>query len=148
MAKESSYFYEAERKNIVLSHDDFAQEEVVDDLAEISELEDFLLTKDCWEAAIINKRTHNEIDTRIANDIFTECHLKFRTTIDVVRLFDVITRFYNFSSKNFYEKLGHKYRTMLLNDLQRKISINISNDTEIDDKKIQKSFVDLLQKFK
>lgn len=149
MAKEANKFYESERKNIVISHSDLSHDQEMDYVSEIEMLNDYLLERKDWESLLVSgSKRQNDIDTRVANDIFTICHQKF-PEIDTVQLFDTITSFYNFDSKEYFERLGHKYRQKLLYDLTTRMGqINISNDTIIDKGKVQKSFVDVLSKFK
>lgn len=149
MAKEANNFYEAERKNIVISHADFSHEQEMDYVSETDELYDFLLSKKDWEAQLETSKKFSTISTRIANDIFAACDNLFDGGIDSVKLFDVITCFYNFDPTDYYNRLGHAYRNRLLRDLTERIGkINISDDTAVGDGKVQKTFMSLLSKFK
>ena len=152
MAKEANYFYEAERKNIVVSHEDFAVIQEMDEMSEIESIEEFLLSRLDWESNLTNNRpsssSSTKVDTRLANEIFTECLAKCANRVDSVQLFDVITKFYNFNPQEYYVRLGHGYRTKLVNDLKIRIGkIKQTTDTMVDSSKMQKSFEDLLSRF-
>jgi len=119
--KEALRFYESERHNVTLSHNDFSHEETFQDMDHSEELVTYLLSKN-WDSYFTTQKSGNVIcDTAIVNKIFEDCLSKFTKTLDTVQLFHIITDFYNISGKQYFDKLVQAYRKKLVVDLEARM---------------------------
>ena len=149
MAEQSKNFYESERKNIVVTAEDFAYIDSIEDSCDksIVDINDYLLEKEEWENALIKKRKFNDISVQVANIIFDDVNEKYKRSVSTVYIFDVITSFYCFEPKAYYNKLSHHFRKMLLNDLKKSITNQLSIKQE-DELSKQLPFEQLMNLFK
>jgi hypothetical protein len=119
--KEARKFHEAERHNVVLSHEDFSFEQNFDYLQENESLVDFLLSKN-WDKYFTEQKSGNVIcDTGIANKIFDSTYQAFHHKMDTVQMFHIITDFYTLNPTYFFNKLVQTYRKKLARDLEIRI---------------------------
>jgi hypothetical protein len=121
---EANKFYESERKNIVVSHADFAIDDTIDYREEKIELNDFLSSKN-WNEVLTAKTLFNELKT--INFIFEECLSAFSNKIDSVELFSLIVDFYDLDYNQTFRKLVLKNRLILVNSLNKNLNINLLN---------------------
>lgn len=151
MAKESLNFYEAERKNIVITQDHITRDYDYDFAGEMDSLHKWF-EAECnikWENNLVYSKTRkrNEVDTRLVNEIFNATLEKFSNKVDSVQIFDAITSYYDFDAMDYYNRLAHKNRTILIKDLSIRIGdFSIHKDIKIDETKIQKSFAKLFNR--
>lgn len=125
MAEKSVNFYQSERKNIVVSAEDFSYIDDIDDFCDdrITDINAFLESKEEWENAIVQKRKHFEASIQLSNIIFDAVYTKYSKHYDSVKLFDVITTYYDFDVIDYYNKLSHHYRKILLHDLKKRLAV-------------------------
>lgn len=148
MAVEYNAMYEAERQNISVSHDDFAREIDIDYHSEKELLKKWLLSNKSWEEALTYSKAHkrNEVDSRVANEIFGQTYEKFKKNIESIYIFSEITDFYDFCPTEYYQRLVYKYRGILINSLSNRIGeVDIYKEQPVDNK-MQKSFMSLFKK--
>lgn len=113
---EALKYYEAEKPEIKVSHQDFYTEDNNDYITEKGDLTSFLLSKN-WEDVLVAKTLLNELKT--INFIFEECYKLFSGKMDSMEMFSLITDFYNLDYKTTYEKLLLKNRKILILDLEK-----------------------------
>lgn len=149
MAKEYNAMIESERKEITITHDDFAKDFNFDDMSvDINLMIDYLNTKNDYEEKLVYSSTRkvNEVDTKTANDIFCDVYEKFNKKLDAVILFNEITKYYNFCPNNYYKTLAHKFRVILIDALSLRIGEVNTYKEEIVGDMVQKTFASLFKK--
>lgn len=119
--KKQNNFYENSKCDSFrkLTELDFSVELDFDYIREIEEVNDFLLSKqyDLHKNSKVN--LSNEVV--ILNQIFDICFKKFSSKIDVVELFDVITKFYDLSEQICFSRLTRNNKTILLKGISNRI---------------------------
>lgn len=148
MAEKSINFYQSERKNIVVSSEDFAYIDDIDDFCDnrITDIDEFLYSRDDWENALMKKRKHFEASIQLSNVIFDTTYTKYSQHYDSVKIFDVITTYYDFDVSDYYKKLSHHYRKILLHDLKKRLAIYANKTDDILEQTLP--FSQLMQLFK
>lgn len=120
--KEALAFYESERQNSTLSHNDFAREENFEYLEESDELTDYLLSKQEWEKYFVKQKSGiTTCDVVIVNKVFEACYKNFGKKMDTVQIFFIVTGFYDIEGKYFFDKLVQLHRKRLVQDLEKRI---------------------------
>lgn len=139
-------FYESERKNIVVTHDDFCVEQQFEYLKESENLTDYLLERSDWEAQFKNTRVGTMIcHVQILNQIFDEIFKMFANKLDSVQVYHIITDFYNIDSTDTFHRLVHKHRERLKRDLIARIGEVNDKADQIDEFKIQNTFMKIFK---
>lgn len=143
--KEARKFYEAERHNVVLSHEDFSFDQNFDYLQESEDLTDFLLSKN-WDKYFTEQKSRAVVcDTGIANKIFDNCYQHFHKHMDTVQMFHLITKFYALDGTYFFNKLVQSYRKKLAADLEKRIGKLKSMTTkQVGEDRLQLAFKSVL----
>ncbi|BAV39233.1 hypothetical protein BPT24_108 [Tenacibaculum phage pT24] len=63
----------------------------------------------------------------VANQIFGDLYGAFSNRIDSVEIFDVIITYFGFGEQYYFEKLISQYRNILVNDLSRRMDIDLNS---------------------
>lgn len=137
----NSAYYEADRDLTQLTHADFANDAEFEGIDYSEDMTDYLLSKDYDKFFTVKRNNQVTVDTTIANTIFYECWNKYRTSIDSVLVFHILTDFYNIDGRHFFEKLVKKSRMLLIRDLQRRVDMPDTHSRKINATTIQKSFL-------
>lgn len=119
--KEANNIYSKERLNVKVSHSDFSYEDNFDYIQETNELNDYLLSKN-WDKYFKTQKNGIVIcDITIVNKIFDQCYAEFKSKMDSVQIFHIITDFYNISGAHMFNKLVQSHRMTLIQDLERRL---------------------------
>lgn len=116
-------FYEAERTNIQLSHNDLSIDDNFDERNNSEKLIEHLLAKDYDKYFKVQRQNQVTVDTKIANAIFIDCYEFAKYEMDTVQIFDTITDFFKIDSKHYFDKLVQKFRLQLHKDLRNRIEL-------------------------
>lgn len=134
-------YYESERTNVVVSHNEFARDAEFENLEKFDDLVDYLLSKDYDKYFHLCKNGQVTVDTMIINKLFFECYEKYKTKVDSVQIFHIVTDFYRIEPSHMFQKLVKKLRVLLIKDLKERINVTGLHVSKIDKNVIQRSFM-------